>query len=142
MDVQTREQLLVKASLEEWKGYDGEDDWKITDEFINGIVDDLNSNCKYNKNPEIWNEYYIRPNKWTIFDVDYDIENCRRFCYKRFDSYSDYWEGINCETIINEKISPLTQTRSEQIREKIQMKKEIQQLKERLLILETMRNIF
>jgi len=84
-------QHLVQASIEKWKGYEedeDEDDWKIRDEFLNCIVNELNSNCYYNSQTEKLDNEYIQPVLWNIFDVDYDIHRVFtilfiffQFCY-------------------------------------------------------------
>lgn len=139
----TRGQRLVQASIEKWKGYEDEDAWKIKDEFLNCIVDELNSKCEYNSQPEKWvNIINVEPILWNIFDVDYDIDDCKKRCVRKWDNYYGEWYSDicnSCKTIIDEKIrQPFTQTRSEEIREKIQMKKEIEELKLRVAKLEAL----
>ena len=103
-------------------------------------MDELNSKCYYNSQPEKWDKQYIQPVLWDIFDIDYDIDDCKKKCVKKWDNYTGEWYTNICEsckTILDEKIrQPFTQTKSQEIREKKQMKREIEELKSRLAKLE------
>ena len=78
--------------------------------------------------------------KWDIDDIDYDFEECCKYCiYKEAWDVcpSEYWLCSACKQILSQRIElPFTKSKSELIYDSILLQEQMQNILERLAKLE------
>jgi len=78
--------------------------------------------------------------KWNIDNIDYDFEECRKYCLytEPWDVCpADYWLCDSCDTIIKNRIQkPFTKSKSELIYDSILLQEQMKNILERLAKLE------
>lgn len=95
----------------------------------------LNKNCLYKNDTELFE-------KWNDIDLDYNIDECRSYCYSIYNSYDrrhDKYLCESCENILSEEIWEIyNKSNIEICLELEKTKKEILFLKEKIDKLESL----
>jgi len=116
---------------------------KEKDEYLLETVKLLNEGCQNAKKyatKEEQNKYGVRYYEWDITDIDYEYEECRRYCL-----YTEAWDVCpseyticnSCHKIIENRIKKsFTKSKSELIYDIILLKKQMENVLERLTKLE------
>jgi hypothetical protein len=121
--------------------YDEEILRKYNDKYLCSVAEELKTNCEYEKKYRNNLEEDVKLVNWNFTEIDYDINKCNNWCAYIHWDYNDcsYYLCDSCKSIIDEKIrKPFNKPKSKtcQILEEIELKKQLQSIMERLEKLE------